>query len=365
MPEPATPGSALAARCTACATVFRVVPDQLRVSNGWVRCGRCAQVFNAAQTLIDLDTGAPRSIDLGAARLPASPPFNESGAPPSVSPAAAPAALAPPETRPSPAAVRADDGAGPPASDSGPVGAGPGPGNQDLDTGAVTEDSVAANGWPAVRHDAPAPAPAPASASSGSPGAAASAGPPADSSMAATPMPSFLRQADRAARWRRPGMRRALGTGCVLAGVLLLAQAAHAWRDQAAARFPGLRPALEAGCRALGCQVGPARAIENLSVESSALLRVEQSTLYQLTVSLRNRASVDLALPALELSLTDAQGRLLSRRVLRATELGAPQPSLAAGRDLALQATLLTAPGATPAADAPAVAGYTIELFYP
>ena len=49
-----TSGSSMAARCTACSTVFRVVPDQLRVSEGWVRCGRCAEVFNAAENLIDL-----------------------------------------------------------------------------------------------------------------------------------------------------------------------------------------------------------------------------------------------------------------------------------------------------------------------
>ena len=50
----------LATRCPACSTVFRVVPDQLRVSEGWVRCGRCAEVFDATESLVDLDTGAPR-----------------------------------------------------------------------------------------------------------------------------------------------------------------------------------------------------------------------------------------------------------------------------------------------------------------
>jgi hypothetical protein len=150
-----------------------------------------------------------------------------------------------------------------------------------------------------------------------------------------------------------------------LAALLLVGQAANAWRDQAAARFPGLRPLLVAGCQALGCEVGPARAIESLTVESSALLRIEQSRLYQLTVSLRNRSTLDLAMPALELSLTDAQGRVLSRRVLRAAELGASQPTLGGGRDLALQATLQTAPQSTAAGDAAVVVGYTIELFYP
>ncbi|CAD5375261.1 hypothetical protein RA210_U90150 [Rubrivivax sp. A210] len=51
--------SGLATRCPACGTVFRVVPDQLRVSEGWVRCGRCSEVFDASQSLTDIETGEP------------------------------------------------------------------------------------------------------------------------------------------------------------------------------------------------------------------------------------------------------------------------------------------------------------------
>ena len=52
----------LATRCPSCGTVFRVVQDQLRVSGGWVRCGRCAEVFNAADRLVEMPSGAtPRS----------------------------------------------------------------------------------------------------------------------------------------------------------------------------------------------------------------------------------------------------------------------------------------------------------------
>src|SRR5947207_12642874 len=49
----------LATRCTACGTVFRVVRDQLRISEGWVRCGRCQEVFNALDNLFDLEREAP------------------------------------------------------------------------------------------------------------------------------------------------------------------------------------------------------------------------------------------------------------------------------------------------------------------
>ena len=38
----------LITRCPACGTMFNVVTDQLKVSQGWVRCGHCAEVFDAS-----------------------------------------------------------------------------------------------------------------------------------------------------------------------------------------------------------------------------------------------------------------------------------------------------------------------------
>jgi len=45
----------LATRCPACGTIFRVVQDQLKVSEGWVRCGQCHEVFHGIEALFDLD----------------------------------------------------------------------------------------------------------------------------------------------------------------------------------------------------------------------------------------------------------------------------------------------------------------------
>ena len=56
----------LVTRCPTCGTMFKVVPDQLRVSEGWVRCGRCSQVFNALEGLVDLETGLPKPAAGGA-----------------------------------------------------------------------------------------------------------------------------------------------------------------------------------------------------------------------------------------------------------------------------------------------------------
>ena len=45
----------LATSCPSCGTVFKVVEDQLKISEGWVRCGHCHDVFNALEGLFDLD----------------------------------------------------------------------------------------------------------------------------------------------------------------------------------------------------------------------------------------------------------------------------------------------------------------------
>jgi Protein of unknown function (DUF3426) len=124
---------------------------------------------------------------------------------------------------------------------------------------------------------------------------------------------------------------------------------------------------LEKGCALFGCTVGAPHLLDadGLSVENSGLVRVEKTNTYKLNVALRNRASTAVALPALELSLTDSQGKLMARRVLRAADFGVTQNTVPAGRELGLQATLQTAFSATTNPSQEPVAGYTIELFYP
>ncbi len=385
MPDAAPAGSTLAARCTACSTVFRVVPDQLRVSDGWVRCGRCSEVFNAAENLIDLDTGAPRRLDLSGTRPGAA---SAGPHPPVPDDAFSDDAMATTEVLAGPAPDRTSPDV---------VQIEPGPVTvhvnvpeaeiepeltvlrraEDAAVDLTAAATATANARSAGDVDAAQPEPrtplapesAPEAASPPASASATAADPePAAAAEPAIPLPSFVRHADRAARWRQPRVRAALASGVVVAALLLAAQVAITYRDVAAARWPGLRPVLEAGCRPLGCRVGPAQSIDALTVESSGLVRVEQTRLYELTVSLRNRAALDLAVPAVEVSLTDAQGRLLSRRVLQPADLGVALASVAAGRDLALQTTLQTAPLSTPPPGDDSegvVAGYTIELFYP
>jgi predicted Zn finger-like uncharacterized protein len=44
----------LATRCPQCGTTFRVVPDQIKVRGGLVRCGICSHVFDGSATLADV-----------------------------------------------------------------------------------------------------------------------------------------------------------------------------------------------------------------------------------------------------------------------------------------------------------------------
>ena len=350
--------ASLATRCPACSTVFRVVPDQLRVSSGWVRCGRCSEVFDATLSLVDMETGAPRRW---ADEMPR--------------PAAAPSAV--PERPVAPVASAA------PAADSRPAGLGLAPlapaepePKLGLELGAASppapelEREAQANPEPAP----PTPAPAadlPVTAAAApqeepeadlpadTPPATPTPPPPAAAEEAAN-LPSFVKRAQRAERWRQPRWRAALAALALLGLLGLAGQIAHANRDLVAARYPQTRPLLERACGLLGCRVEPARAIDALAVESSGLLRVEKSGVYRLSLSLCNRAGIEVAVPALELVLTDVQGRLIARRVLLVSELGATASTIDAGAELPLQATLQAGlPAGEP------VAGYTVELFYP
>ncbi|WMD18696.1 DUF3426 domain-containing protein [Achromobacter seleniivolatilans] len=61
---------ALTTRCPQCGTSFKVVPDQLRVRNGLVRCGACATVFDGRACLLPESGGS--ALPPAAARQTAS-----------------------------------------------------------------------------------------------------------------------------------------------------------------------------------------------------------------------------------------------------------------------------------------------------
>lgn len=70
-------------RCPFCATQFKVVPDQLRISEGWVRCGQCKQIFDAREHLQTIATATTKHnpADSAPPRPAAPPPTATSGNP--------------------------------------------------------------------------------------------------------------------------------------------------------------------------------------------------------------------------------------------------------------------------------------------
>ena len=330
----------LATRCPACGTVFRVVSDQLKVSEGWVRCGRCAEVFNAAQRLFDLeqDAAAASLVPPAATPLPPRPlaevhrlPLRDPGA----AVARVGAALAPPSTLAQPEAQQA-------APEPTPV---PAPVQAPAESEEPTEQPAAVAAEAPIETTAE---PVPADRIDAVP-AAEPAGP--------TPTPEFVRRADRAARWRQPARRGPLAAVALLLVALLVGQIALHYRDHLAAAWPGTRPWLLAACNVLGCSVEAPRRIDSLHVDSSGLVRVQDSALHRLSLVLQNKAPTTVRMPAIDLVLTDAQGQTLARRVLSVAELGNAGSSLPAGGELSLQAMLDLGERR--------VAGYTVELFYP
>lgn len=391
-------------RCPACGTTFRVVPDQLKISDGWVRCGHCADVFDATLYL-EQWTPAPTPAP---SPPPVSAPVQEPAAAPAQQPeptvvepmaraaarpepdaaavasdfdATAPADLAPqalPGTPREPASPVAAE----PAVSSAPVASKPGDAEPAPDTEPSTEAAAPADppAPPAtapaeddfqaelVRFAArqPADAEAPEAEPTGAPptppvvalpeGLAAAPGP----SLAADE-PGFVRQARRQAFWRSPLMRAVLSLLLVLLLALLAVQWAVHDRDRLAARHPALAPLLAQLCEPLGCRIAPPRQIDAVVIDSTTLVR-RLGNFYAFDVVLKNTAAMAVAMPALELSLTDTQDRVIARRVFLPRELpGAPE-QLAPQSSLPLSLRLSVADVASGALP---MAGYRALVFYP
>lgn len=45
--------------CPSCGTAYKIVDDQLRIAQGWVRCGQCQAVYKAEETLSPLTEAEP------------------------------------------------------------------------------------------------------------------------------------------------------------------------------------------------------------------------------------------------------------------------------------------------------------------
>ncbi len=150
-----------------------------------------------------------------------------------------------------------------------------------------------------------------------------------------------------------------LGIGVLLG--TLTAQAAYVFREEITRQWPVLRPAYQAVCEELGCEVPLPRIAGAISIETSDLQSdPSQAGRFVLNALIRNRATHPQALPHLELTLTDERDRPLVRRVFTPPEWvphSEPARGFLAGEDLAAR-LVFTAPGVD-------AAGYRVYVFYP
>lgn len=401
-------------RCPACATHFRVVADQLKISDGWVRCGQCGEVFDASVQLAALPATEPAagSVVAGsdatgqpAGREPDQAPWlvpqqrldhTPQEAPAEPTPAAPSDAFAPAPTSELPGPFSDEPQAT--SWDASRNESRAGPSEASFDAWAVTtfvELPELAGSASLIETPAPAqpqsvrPAPQPWALSAEAPPAAdkrtdpddardsmydlppaAELLPPAapaademqasEAVLAAFPeQVGFVRQAQRREGWQRPLVRWSLALLSVFLCLALLLQWVVFERDRIAALRPDLRPALQALCQPLGCRVEPLRLVQALSIDSTTLARRGNGR-YALEVVVRNASVFELALPALELSLTDVGDQLLLRRVILPTELPAPLAAVPANDTLTLRLEVLI-----DGSVGDALAGYRTLVFYP
>lgn len=171
------------------------------------------------------------------------------------------------------------------------------------------------------------------------------------------PEVSFVVSARRKAFWRSPAMRLAMGLMSLLLLCALVLQTAIQERDRIAATEPRLRPWLAMLCERAGCELAPRRQIADVVIDSSSFNKARGDS-YVLNLTLRNQAAIPLAMPAMELTLTDAQDQPVLRRVLLPHDMGAPAELSALGEWSASVAVVVTTGGAR-------VAGYRLLAFYP
>lgn len=432
--------------------MFKVVPDQLKISDGWVRCGHCADVFDATLYLQTWEAPAPEP-QLVPAAAPAA--ASESPQPSGTAPASVPsetandlptqALLAPAIEEAIPQATGVWDPSAAVIEDANEL-SGQTPQNgwlasSDIDDGdwllappaeewSPQQEAQDAADWQALQAPVDPPFESPfapleavhALAESGpldfegqlelanqpeSPAvasrddgadfqaelkrfAAAAAGasraveaevktappPPApvppsapvpqpervsleDDPAVQEVEPGFVLQARRQAFWRSPGMRSALLLLAVTLAALLAAQWAVQERDQLAARQPSLVPLLNLLCEPSGCVLQAPRNIDAVVIDSSTLVR-RLGNFYSFDLVLKNSASTPVAMPALELSLTDTADAVITRRVFLAEELPGAPAVLPAQSTQAVSLRLSLAEGG-----ASAMAGYRALVFYP
>jgi len=402
----------LITRCPACGTLFKVVADQLKISQGWVRCGQCNEVFDAQEHMSTGSVSQPMGLTKQAAPTAPAPltatPARRATKPPAFNPASA---LAQTHAESLDDLSLTDIELADLALKDLSFSSSKPPFDRDFEVNKPVvhvstaqaaikyvasplsplppPPAVSASGF----HDfinsdwintINPPAPQPVQASDAPPVALPQAAVPTpsiaepidahlsdvDSHLTSARVellltPSFVRQAQRAQRWRSPRMRVGLGLLALVLLGLLAVQVAVQERDHIAAMEPQSLPYLRGLCAEVGCRVQPLKQIEAIVVDASSFNKLRGDSkmeLYKLSVSLKNASALAVAAPHIELSLQDAQDQSVLRRVLLPSELGAADGLLPARGEWSGSTSVQVD---TQQLAGSRIAGYRVLAFYP
>jgi predicted Zn finger-like uncharacterized protein len=315
--------------------MFKVVPDQLRISEGWVRCGQCDEVFDAnaflqtrsapepaaarKESLPETPTSSPEqpSVEAETVHGPDPEPAFEIDVQKTALPDAEPEAVVAEVAAVAVAEVDVLD-----------VVPGVEMSVEHIQAVAMDLPAVVSR---EVRHREPE-----------------------EISV------SFMTAGQKADVPTRRGMSALWGLLATVLLMVLVAQVLVQERDRIAATESAAVALLNPLCELTGCSISPLQQIESVVIDSSAFTKIRPD-LYRLSFSLKNMAMVDVATPALELTLTDRQDQALVRRVFTASELAALKPVLAAGSEWAASMSVsIQLPGAVDR-----ISGYRLLAFYP
>lgn len=254
-------------RCPNCATVFRITAEQLRVRFGMVRCGQCQAVFNAFDSLIEGSTASEKQATAVLVSQVATPaPENQTETTP---PSELPELSSQTRLDPIDVALAAEE------------------------TSEQSTKAARDAGMMAVRDLSETPGYDRWSAGS------------VDNDINT----EFFELPSRRPIW--PAM-----LALLLLALLLAGQLAYHYRSELVSRYPDLTNTY----RAFNIDIPLPRQVEFVAIEVSDLQSDTARGLLILQATLRNRAYFAQAWPVLELTLTDTNDEVVSRRILNASD---------------------------------------------
>ena len=264
----------LVTACPSCGVLFKVAPDQLLISEGWVRCGKCQTVFDASLSL-------QNRLKDSQSESPA-----ETGLVPS----------------------------------------------QSLEVAAQelpSEDMLAVEGPLDSSNDRPLEPPVPVV----NPAPDSKASDESSAFAVAFDVPASVQS--RPTAGRRSWIPKVFYLLAPLLLLMFAVQVVLFERNEIFSREPRAKPWLLALCKPFDCHLETLKRIQSIVIDSSTFTKISPD-IYQLTLILKNTSTADLNLPSVELTLINSLDQPLLRRVFSVDELRVQSSTLLSFSELPL-----------------------------